>query len=1146
MIHEMNIRYSFVGSLALLAAAGAGLPLWSQETVWRIGTFDHASAEFAGRVGNQPVVVDAGGPDAARRWPASQAGTLNAHSGPQSHARTIRFRMEEAASGSYVLDLAIMAGNPRVPHLDIELNGARGTAYIDRHLSYHAEGRADSPICAEARESIPIPASVLRQGDNELRITAVDDVADENGDSQISWDALALLRIGPANADPEISVEPTYLFLRENGAMRELITATVTTTAPVSRGTLTLALAGVQYRADLAPAPFGQQRFQFKVPEFSPGSEARATLVLDGRNYPRAERITAKRKCTVYLVPHNHLDIGFTDYQPKIEELQNRNLDRLLEEMRHDGDMRFSLDGVWLVEQYLHTRSPAAQKEFLEAVRAGRISIPAQYANLMAGGASLETLIRSTYAGRALNRAAGSPNNYANITDVPAYPWSYASVLAAAGVKYFAAGANDDRGPQPLYGRWQTRSPFWWQGPDGAKVLMAYTRQYSQLWFVCGLPPREAGCRDGLPTFLQTFESSGYRPDTVLMFGSQLENTDLIPGEGEFVRAWNAKYAWPHLQLATFRDYFETIEKRFGDQLETVRGDFGPYWEDGIGTDAQYAALYRETESRAQSVEKLSSLAAIQKLEWAPPLDGLRRLWRDLLLYVEHTYTSSGGYSRPESEQSIRQIETKHFHVSDAREAAHWIAQESMSRLLDGIRIEPPAIVVFNSLAHERSGLVELDLSNGVQLVDTGTGQPAALESLRAGSGYRRVRFLAGRVPAMGYRVYRMESSQTTPASPESKPANTIENEFFRVSVDPNRGGVSSIFDKQSGRELVDPKSLYLLDQYVYVAGGDNTRLIHISEHLPNANVTVSPAAQATRVNAVATPWGQYLNYRLSGLHAPRIDVEIRLFNGEQKIEIVNRLQKERVNDKEAIYFAFPFAAAQPEFEYEGQNGTVNPARDELAGGCREWYAAGHWARVSGGGISAAVIPIDAPLVAFGDINRGLWPEKFEPKSSTIFSYALNNYWHTNFPRVQSGEFTFRYVITGGAKLDPAYLSRLGRESLTPLETGELTRNDKVGLRGSLPATPASFLGLTGDGVELETLKPAEDGEGYIVRLLETAGRDGKARLSSHLLQFSRGWLCNATEDNLHEIPTSKDGVEVGMPPYGIVTLRLLMRLAAP
>ncbi|MGO9258992.1 MAG: hypothetical protein ACLQU1_22115 [Bryobacteraceae bacterium] len=68
----MSIRSSFVASLALLAAAGAGLPLGGQETtVWRIGTFDHASAEVNGRVGSQPVVVDTGAPDAARRWPLS-------------------------------------------------------------------------------------------------------------------------------------------------------------------------------------------------------------------------------------------------------------------------------------------------------------------------------------------------------------------------------------------------------------------------------------------------------------------------------------------------------------------------------------------------------------------------------------------------------------------------------------------------------------------------------------------------------------------------------------------------------------------------------------------------------------------------------------------------------------------------------------------------------------------------------------------------------------------------------------------------------------------------------------------------------------------------------------------------------------------
>ena len=52
MIHEMNIRSSVIATLALLCAGGASLPVLSQETtVWRIGTFDHASAEFHGQVG---------------------------------------------------------------------------------------------------------------------------------------------------------------------------------------------------------------------------------------------------------------------------------------------------------------------------------------------------------------------------------------------------------------------------------------------------------------------------------------------------------------------------------------------------------------------------------------------------------------------------------------------------------------------------------------------------------------------------------------------------------------------------------------------------------------------------------------------------------------------------------------------------------------------------------------------------------------------------------------------------------------------------------------------------------------------------------------------------------------------------------------
>ena len=201
---------------------------------------------------------------------------------------------------------------------------------------------------------------------------------------------------------------------------------------------------------------------------------------------------------------------------------------------------------------------------------------------------------------------------------------------------------------------------------------------------------------------------------------------------------------------------------------------------------------------------------------------------------------------------------------------------------------------------------------------------------------------------------------------------------------------------------------------------------------------------------------------------------------------------------------------------------------------------------MSGGGLSAAIIPVDGPLATFGDINRGRWPEKFEPLSAAIFAYALNNYWHTNFPRVQSGEFTFRYVLTSGADLSAAALSRLGREVLTPLETGQLIATDKVGARGSLPASEAAFLSVGGDGFEIETLKPAEDGRGYVLRLLETSGRAHTVQIGSRLFEVERVWETNAVEVDRREIPIGKDGAGIALPASGIVTLRMSLRLRAP
>jgi alpha-mannosidase len=200
-----------------------------------------------------------------------------------------------------------------------------------------------------------------------------------------------------------------------------------------------------------------------------------------------------------------------------------------------------------------------------------------------------------------------------------------------------------------------------------------------------------------------------------------------------------------------------------------------------------------------------------------------------------------------------------------------------------------------------------------------------------------------------------------------------------------------------------------------------------------------------------------------------------------------------------------------------------------------------HWVEVSGSDFSVGLVPLDAPLVCLGDINRGTWPREFRPKDATVYSYALNNYWHTNFIRVQQGRFTFRYVLTSGRDLLPASLARLGRAAMTPLEHQQIISNDKHDdpARQLSPA-PHSFLTVSSADVVVEDWKNAMDGNGSIVRLVETGGESTTARLTLPSFHLKQAWMTNAVEQNQSQLKVDGNSLEVPVRPHQIVTLRVI------
>jgi hypothetical protein len=1133
-------RYLFVLSLLAFSALNLSRPATGQTTtLWELGKLDQSVREF-NAVPASHVVYQVGKSDWAQDWPGVQtSGSLY----------EINFDLSATPRGVYQLKVSALTSYPRTPALQIEINGHKGLYYLHPKPIYLADQR----FRAADLLTITFPAAYLKAGANNLTLAAVDSQASTPGASAptqtvaydyigLSGDPHATYAKGYATAD----VIPTIYYREENGHLVEEVDAYLHFNQAVPTGHATLFLKGNRYTADISTTgDAGEERIRFEVPEWQ-GTTAAELEISAGAHRTFKLSLTAERKWTIFVVPHTHVDIGYTDFQGKVAETQANTLVEAAGMLEKYPDYRFATDGSWNLQQLLETRSQTQRDQVLGLIRADKIGVPADYFNLLTGYASLETLYRSLYYSKSLSREFGLPFDYATTTDVPSYTGAYPSVLASAGIKYWAVGANQDRATVLAHEQWDEKSPFWWEGPDGKKVLFWYSRGYAQIGGVFGGNLQNDAIYQSLPIFLAPYDKPGYKPDAALIYGAQGENTDLHPEQATFATTWNQAFAYPKLQYATFTDFFSYIDKNFGAMLPAYKGDMGPYWEDGIGSDAYYAAEDRQNQSDALSSEIVSTVSHMVNPDAHPPREELNDAWNNILLFAEHTWGAGGSISQPDRDESVKQLAVKDNFATQARFDLEDVANRSMAQLAHKIHVPARTLVVFNGLNWKRDALMETDLNRNDELYDLTTQERVPVEVLSDKENFAHVRFLASDLPPVGYKCFQIRAVPASSAVPSATEANpVVENKYYRITVDTETGAVQSIVDKQLDRELVDLHSLYKFAQYLYVMGGGPgrdgpTRMIHPFQALPVAELTIHPAIDGKYLGTKKTPWGHSIKLRSSDVNTPAIDLEIRLYDDQKRIDFDYSVQKSYTTAKEGVYFAFPTAVQSPQFAYATQQGWVDPAHDLLKGASLEWFNIQKWMAVHDSGMTVSIVPLDASLASFGDINRGLWPSEFTPKTSTLFSYAMNNYWHTNYRAGQGGVFTFRYVLTSAKDFDPQALSRLGWESMETPVLDSVINQDKVGNPDEpLPPEGASFLEINSPNIVLVTWKLAEDGKGTILRLQEAAGQPADVTITLQYSKIQSAALCNSVEDHLHDLTVTNNQIHLAFRPNEVLTVQL-------
>lgn len=865
-----------------------------------------------------------------------------------------------------------------------------------------------------------------------------------------------------------------------------------------------------------------------------------------------------------------------------------------------ESRFRFVIEQAWSAMAYVAQRPAECVERLMARLREGRLELNAFFANQITELCSHEELLRLLYPSYALKRRYGVPIRSAELNDIPGLAWGLVSAMTSAGVQYFVPSlAQYFRwGHHTVHTFWdeETLFPqgvpalFWWEGPDRSRVLFYYHDRgagYDNDWSLTSLAE-----------YLMQLERAGH-PYTCLRHavGGGRDNS---PPQIEFataVRDWNAHWAYPRVQLSTNSRFFEDLLREVDlSQLPVHRGDLTQTdYHVGSTCSARETGANRTTHGLWQSAETVAALSsALAGYDY--PSAALAEACEAMLLYDEHTW----GMAHPVGPAQDAHFAQKAENAHRAAALSHDVLLKGLNRLADQVRLEGDSayLLVYNPTSLPRTDLVRVQLvppdpasrpmavrltneghpkpcstsgvgralyrlpheiaRQGCRLfdVETGTQVPCQLVELddpllpwpdapqRYGLAAFRdehrfeVLFVAEQVPAHGYRVYGVEVGACTPVDSDLRVGRDfLENRFYRVEIDPHAGVVRRLWDKVLKRELVDAAAPYSLGEIV----GRDARTAQVTKQT-TTSISMGlngPLAASVRIRGTAPG-------------CPQCTLEITLYRDLRRVDISVRLLKDFTPYWE-LYIAFPFFAAPPRFMYEGPLAVLEPLRDQLPGTNSNAHAVQRWADVGNpeGTWGITWSSVEAPIVTFGGLwpgyvsqaHHGATPPGFglpflKPGDLTcghLYSYVASSNYRTNFQPCQVGDMLFRYSLTshdGDWRNGAAAFGAAIHQPLVP-----------VPLRGPQTGTlPPAHRLITVDApnVELLTLKRAEDGRGYIVRLFERTGQATTVRVEIPWLAFTRVYCCTSTEENSGVPSYDQHSFTVAIPAFGVATVRVM------
>lgn len=538
----------------------------------------------------------------------------------------------------------------------------------------------------------------------------------------------------------------------------------------------------------------------------------------------------------------------------------------------------------------------------------------------------------------------------------------------------------------------------------------------------------------------------------------------------------------PKLLFSSLLEYFQAfVESESGKKIPAIKKDLQHHARGCYSAHAEVKRLNRQVEHTLMTAERFATAAWL--LHAQPyPHDQLEKMWSDLLYNQFHDILAGTS------------IESAYEDTRDQLGAARHRADVIINQSIQGIArdidttAEGNTIVVVNPLPWpvkqpvSVSPIIERTLGDTLHIVDDAE-LPVPSQRVRGERvGGRRYAFNAD-IPAMGYRLYHARSGQQ-PARPRQTlkaGRDFLENDWWRLEIDPHGGHLCRLFDKHRHIEVLSKGNLlaclndmsdtwsHEIQEYRVEAGRFGAAELTLAE-----NGEVLASVRVSSRFGASTALQEFTLYRESEI----IDCRLRV-NWQEQYRMLKLGFETNITGGSATY----------DTAYGCQ---VRDTRGQEEPG-QQWFD-----------LTGVIDGLPYGLAVLNDGQYGFDVLDGVMRISLLRSPAYAHHDPARFdasagyPIMDQGwhGFHFRLVPHAGPWEDARVVKQAWELNVPPHAHPESAHP------GPLP-TQTSLFGTEADNILISVVKRSEEGEDLVVRGYETAGRLADTTLHIPLLEKS-------------------------------------------